>query len=413
MKMTVGVSTIIVIALCIITSVECIPELQLLHIMFAHKTYAPISDIIHSNDTSLPSELTYEYFNSAPLNMPNTGKLNMYNLGVHLREEYNQFLGDLYTVKTMKMHTAEYPLSMMSAQLVNAGLWPPTETQKWDDDINWQPIPMDYISIEKDTLLLGMRCPNFVSEMNRVLNTIQMKETMLHHLPLFDYVSHNSGIEIRKPSEVALLYAALETKADLNQSLPYWAKEIFPDGGLYNMTLLEYDLLSQTHLQRQLNGGTILKEILANSLNYIYGGIPKERKLIIYSGNDRNIVAILKTLDLWSPHIPNEAASVIFEMYYDNETLSHGIKINYYTGIEDDTIPLTLPNCTEICPLQIFLNSFYDVLPENAELLCNWKRTVLLDDVPLLDNALYSRSESHKLTSVIICFSLIIILFLH
>ncbi|XP_054016581.1 venom acid phosphatase Acph-1-like [Hylaeus anthracinus] len=266
--MNVFVSTIVTICVSI-ASVECIPELQLLHVVFAHKTYAPISDIINSNGTNLPAQLTYEYFNSAPFNMPD---------------------------------------------------------------------------------------------------------------------------------------------ADLNQSLPDWAEEIFPHGSLYNVTLLEYDLLSQTKLQRQLNGGTIIKEILANTLDYIQENIPEERKLMIYSGNDRNIAAVLKSLNLWSPHIPNEGASVIFELYFDNETLSHGIKINYYTAVEGDTIPLTMPNCTEICPLQTFLNSVYDVLPKSAELLCNWRHA---GDEILLESIVYGSSESHKLSSVIILFSFIIISFLH
>lgn len=122
-------------------------------------------------------------------------------------------------------------------------------------------------------------------------------------------------------------------QADLNQSLPHWAKDIFPDGGMYNVSLLEYDLLWQTPLQKQLNGGTILKEILANSLMYIDGQIPEERKLMIYSGNERNIVGVLKGLNLWSPHIPNEAASVIFELYFDNETESHGVKVHSFKKI--------------------------------------------------------------------------------
>lgn len=116
-------------------------------------------------------------------------------------------------------------------------------------------------------------------------------------------------------------------QADLEQSLPHWAKDIFPDGAMYTVSLLEYDLLWQTSLQKQLNGGTILKEILANSLMYINGRIPKQRKLMMYSGNERNIVGVLKALNLWSPHIPNEAASVIFELYFDNETESYGVKV--------------------------------------------------------------------------------------
>lgn len=68
-------------------------------------------------------------------------KLNMYNFGVHLREVYGDFLGNLYFSNIMKMRTTEYTLSMLSAQLVNAGLWPPSNSQMWMEDFNWQPIP--------------------------------------------------------------------------------------------------------------------------------------------------------------------------------------------------------------------------------------------------------------------------------
>ncbi|XP_076233802.1 venom acid phosphatase Acph-1 [Calliopsis andreniformis] len=406
-----SITLVLIVLHTMIAFVQCVPELQLLHIIFAHKTYAPISDLINSNDTSLPIKLSYDYFNSASFNIPNTGRLNMYNLGVYLRETYGEFLGDVYKKETMRMQTAEYPISIMSGQLVNAGLWPPSESQKWSNDLDWQPIPTDYVSSEKDTLLLGMHCPSFISEMQQILNTDQVREILLHHLPLFDYVSHYTGLKIQEPSNVALLYAVLETKADLNQSLPYWAKEIFPDGEMYNVTLLQYDLLSHTPLQRQLNGGTILKEILSNSLDYIRGTISKERKLMMYSGNDRNIVAILKSLDLWSPHIPNEAASIIFEMHFDNETQSHGIKINYYTGVDGDTIPLKVPNCTEICPLETVLDLFFDVLPENTELLCHWKRIELSNEAVSLNNTIYSQSVSHKSETVITSCLLIIVLF--
>ncbi|XP_015434584.1 PREDICTED: venom acid phosphatase Acph-1-like [Dufourea novaeangliae] len=403
---------IILSLLCVsMTSIHAIPELQFLQIVFAHKTYAPISDIINSNDTNFPTRLTYKHFDTAPIDMPNNGKLNMYNLGVHLRDVYDEFLGDVFTTRTVKVRTAGYPLSMMSSQLVNAGLWPPAEIQKWNNDVNWQPIPSDYLPMEYDTLLLGIHCPSFLSEMKTVLSSDQMEKVMLHHFPLLNYVSQHTGMKIQQPSEVALLYAVLETKADLNESLPYWAKDVFPDGEMYNVTLLEYDILSQTPLQKQLNGGTFIKEIITNSLKYIEGGISKEMKLMMYSGNDRNIAAILKSLDLWSPHIPNEAASVIFEMYYDNETQHHGIKINYYTGVEGNTIPLTIPNCTEICPLKTFLNTFFDLLPQNEQSLCHWRRIDFSDEELLLDNIIYNRSESHKLNSITIIFLFILVFF--
>lgn len=117
-------------------------------------------------------------------------------------------------------------------------------------------------------------------------------------------------------------------QADRNEILPHWANDVFPDGTMFNVTLLEYDLLSASPLQRQLNGGTLLAEIIGNSLKYERGDISKERKMMLYSGDARNIVGVLKNLDLWSPHIPEEAAALIFELHLDNDTGIYGIKVN-------------------------------------------------------------------------------------
>ena len=38
--------------------------------IFAHKTYAPILELVNSNDTDLPHLLSYEYFDTAPIGMP-------------------------------------------------------------------------------------------------------------------------------------------------------------------------------------------------------------------------------------------------------------------------------------------------------------------------------------------------------
>jgi hypothetical protein len=96
---------------------------------------------------------------------------------------------------------------------------------------------------------------------------------------------------------------------------------------MYNVTLLEYDLLSISTLQRQLNGGTLLGEIIGNSLRYKVGDIPKERKIMLYSGNQQNIIGVLKNLDSWSPHIPNEAAALIFDLYFDNDINMYEMKV--------------------------------------------------------------------------------------
>lgn len=324
----------VTLASCIwIMSSLATPDLKLVHVLFAHKLYAPEednADYAVKNETGIPQILSYEYFASAAKSMPNDAYVNMYNLGVHLRDIYDEFLGDTYMHDVTKIRTTEYTLSILSAQLVNAGLWPPSEGQMWMEGFNWQPIPTDYLEMKEDTLMMGTLCPNFLSQMDQMLQTLEMQKIIAQHQLLFDHLSQYIKKNISTPSDVALLYATLETMVDRNELLPDWAMDIFPDGAMYNVTLLEYDLLSITPLQRQLNGGTLLGEIVSNSLKYKSGYISKERKIMLYSGNHRNIIGVLKNLNSWSPHIPNEAAALIFELYFDDVINTYGMKDTYY-----------------------------------------------------------------------------------
>lgn len=81
-------------------------------------------------------------YNIISVAIAQTAYLDMYNLGVHLREAYAELLDDNpHMYEATKMRTTEHALSMLSAQLVNAGLWPPTEEQTWMLGFNWQPMP--------------------------------------------------------------------------------------------------------------------------------------------------------------------------------------------------------------------------------------------------------------------------------
>ncbi|XP_029165957.1 venom acid phosphatase Acph-1-like [Nylanderia fulva] len=387
---------------------QAVPELKLVHVLFAHKLYAPREDnAMKKNETGIPEILSYKYFTSAALSLPMKAHLNMYNFGVYLRERYDKFLGDTYTSEVMKMHTTEYPLSMLSAQLVNAGLWPPVGNQIWFEGINWQPIPTEYQELKEDTLLMGSVCPNFVLQMDQVLQKTETQKMTVQYQPLFEHLSRYTRRNIRTPTDVALLYAALETMTDRNETLPNWAIDVFPHGAMYDATLLEYDLLSTTPLQKQLNGGTFLKEIIGNSLQYKIGELSAERKMILYSGDERNIVGVLKNLNLWSPHIPNEAAALIFELYFNNDTNMYGMKINYYTGIDGTIIPLILSNCTEICPLRTLINVTFDMIPENPQSLCGWPMEDQLEENKKTDTSNYNGCASCHSKELLLIFTLL------
>ncbi|NEU36249.1 histidine-type phosphatase, partial [bacterium LRH843] len=69
------------------------------------------------------------------------GRKNQYEIGKLLRTRYKSFLSEIYSPRFMKAQTTDIDRTKMSMQLVQAGLYPPIETQRWKNDLNWQPIP--------------------------------------------------------------------------------------------------------------------------------------------------------------------------------------------------------------------------------------------------------------------------------
>lgn len=74
----------------------------------------------------------------------------MYLLGKELRKRYNHFLDDTFTSDVIYARTSDYDRTKASLMLLLAGLFPPTEMLKWDDDLHWNPIPFEYVKKSDD-----------------------------------------------------------------------------------------------------------------------------------------------------------------------------------------------------------------------------------------------------------------------
>lgn len=74
-----------------------------------------------------------------------------YKVGNQLRERYDAFLGDyragvVFSQCTQKERTAS------SLQMVLASLFPPKGETIWTNDLNWQPIPYVYYTLNDDNV---------------------------------------------------------------------------------------------------------------------------------------------------------------------------------------------------------------------------------------------------------------------
>ncbi|KAK0094919.1 hypothetical protein PV326_009638 [Microctonus aethiopoides] len=339
-------------------------ELKLVHAIFSHKLYAPVQLNSTKNAAdNLPSKLDYRFFLEQTDDMNNTVKMDLYKFGKFLRDKYNLFLGEIYFPEIMRMRTSEYILSMTSGQLVDAGLWPPAQAQKWHNTLDWQPVVTDYVPAERDTLLLGILCPSFKHEQELILKNMLSTITKLGYSKIFDSLSDQSRFIIEKPSDVEVLYSLFETLNINNLPLPDWGKELYTNGSMKNITLFSYDLLSHSILQKQLNGGTLLKEIIKDTLADQINNSKRKLKISLYSGEERNLIGVLQSMGLWKPHILNSVESLIFEIYQKSPREQYTVKLNYYNGDGKDTEALTLPGCEEFCPLDKFQKYLHDIIP--------------------------------------------------
>ncbi|XP_046602428.1 venom acid phosphatase Acph-1 isoform X1 [Neodiprion lecontei] len=357
--------------------VAATPELKLVHVLFAHATEYPVP--AYTVITNLTENPILE-------GMTNEEMLMTYELGVRLRKRYGEFLGDLLDSEVTRVRTTDEDMSKMSAALVNAGLWPPAELQRWSESLNWQPVPMDYVPGEEDVLLKGRLCPTFVKVTNGVRKRASTLLQEAKHAELFSLIGNQTGLGIRNSEDIAYLYKSLRARvyrlqASRGLSLPTWTRGIYPNGELRDMNYLEDSILSITEVQMKLNGGFLVKKILEDSAAQAKDSLTGGRKIMMYSGDEDLLIGVMHALGVWKPHVPNPAAALIFEFLKDSVKHTYGMRVLYDAGPNNLTVPLTIPGCNESrndsgCPFEDLILLLEKILPGDAEehVLCG--RTV-------------------------------------
>lgn len=76
----------------------------------------------------------------------------MYQLGKFLRTFYSNYLRDTYNSKELVVKSSYAARCQMSAAALLAGLYPPKGSQIWNEDLLWQPIPVNPIPREMDNV---------------------------------------------------------------------------------------------------------------------------------------------------------------------------------------------------------------------------------------------------------------------
>ncbi|XP_023331571.1 prostatic acid phosphatase [Eurytemora carolleeae] len=317
--------------------------LKLVHIVFRHGDRTPI-DIFPTDP--------YKDRSNWPVGfgqLLNRGKLRHFELGQWLRQRYFGFLGDVYDENEIYVRSTDVDRTLMSAEANLAGLYPPTSNQRWNKDLAWEPIPVHTVPQSEDALLSSHAdCPRFTELQEQLLVSEDFRY-------LSDYV-----------------YDTLKIETEMNFTLDPWTKSVFPDGKFAELKDFSFLVDTYTPELRKLKGGPFLKEMIEHLDKFKSGELdPANRKVFMYSGHDTTIAPILHTLDVFDPPIaPAYAATILFELLEKEGVLS--LQVSYKNESGDPFI-LTIPGCTQRCPLDKLKVLLAPMIPEDWRAECGLK----------------------------------------
>ncbi|KAF7991965.1 hypothetical protein HCN44_010766 [Aphidius gifuensis] len=312
-----------------------------------------------------------DYWPNGPMELTNIGKLNAYNLGIYFHKQYENLFNIPFKNSRVYFQASKSSRTINTAQLIAAGLFKPNNNlQVWNENLPWLPVPIYTQPIFNDTLFYPMvLCENYFND--RINGEIQV-ERILKNLQIVNdfrqFLTLHTGLNYTKSNQPWMLYHHFAAQKAMGIVLEPWIDNIFPDGMLKDMSSIEYILQTYTKKMQRLMGGVWLKKFIENSDNFINNRFKKVG--YFYFGNEIHIAAILNTIGVYEPHVPDFLSTIIFELHLLND--KYFVKMIYKNG--KNIQELLVPGCKFIlCPLELYKTVLKNSILENFDKDCGKK----------------------------------------
>ncbi|KRY35034.1 Testicular acid phosphatase -like protein, partial [Trichinella spiralis] len=292
------------------------------------------------------------------------GCQQQYELGQYLRSRYANFLSDHYNASEVYVRSTDTDRTLSSAECNLAGMFPPDESQIWNENIRWQPVPVHTLPTNQEYLLrTGFNCPAlhavFRNQSNELIEKVEND-----YKELFAFLENKTGWQNIKWNAVGKIVGSLKRIVDAGNRLPDWANQTWPDPGTNEQVPL-IDLLSKLGFQRRLlefnsvekskyEGGLLIGTIMKNMKQKIQSRLFRPTKMFIYSAHDGTLLSFLYGLNIANGLMTPVASAVMVELY-ETDQGDHNVQIYFRNNTKVDPVPLTLPGCKSFaCTLEEF-----------------------------------------------------------
>lgn len=142
-------------------------------------------------------------------------------MGKFLRQRYNELLGANYSVnRAIYVQSTDTDRTINSALVNLAGLFYPTDGERWNEDIAWQPVPVHTVPKKFDNVLYAYAdCPKYKALYDEYMKqSAEVNRIYTEHADLFPYLSEKCGANITTITDVYWLYNTLDIERYQNKS---------------------------------------------------------------------------------------------------------------------------------------------------------------------------------------------------
>ncbi|KAH8360552.1 hypothetical protein KR200_008791 [Drosophila serrata] len=354
-------------------SSESNSTLRLVHVLFRHGPRTPVNT--YPKDPYINE--TYEPYGWGALT--NGAKVELYKIGKQLRQRYKDFLDPYYQPDMIRAQSSESPRTLMSMQMVLAGLFPPENTpMEWNLMLNWQPIPIVMEPEETDVRIrMKAPCPRYEEAVSEVMNLPEVKQLHAENSQLLQELTNHTGLNVTYAHDVTNIFISLLSEQTYGLDLPPWTKDYFP-AKMLPLAGKSYVYDAYTPELRRMKGGFFVELLLKQIQAKISGKLePKNRKMFLSCGHDWTITNVLSALDVWSAQMPRFSALIAFELHQKSENGEYSLEIYFQNDPEEEPQQLQIPGCDKQCPIEKLQKLIKDILPNAPyEELCRAKGTL-------------------------------------
>lgn len=281
------------------------------------------------------------------------GMQQEYQLGVKLHKRYmvdSQLLSATYQPNTLYVRSTDYDRTIMSAQSLLLGLYPPGSGPAAPNSTlpalpaGFQPIPIHTVAASQDSaFLIDISSRKTADTINKyVYSRADWKEKSAEFSAQYNRWSQLTGVHVASMFDVLSLSDTVRAYVNHDVTLPEGltleeAKKIIEAG----------DWIYASLLKPKEVGDVAGKPALQKIIWYLEQAAEQKSKtkFVLISAHDVTTIGVMSALHAPLESAPSYAADLNFSLYESGPQ-------NYYVKITYNDTPVNVPGCRgNVCPL--------------------------------------------------------------